>query len=336
MIRVAKNILKWLLSKLAREIHDERTGKALGSALCLNTPWGIWMIGLPHAVRMVFLPEKTTRYTRHRIGFATHEEPDFESMGEWGSARAESLLWVILDHRNPEAVQELLNYWKALSYLEDSILMAHAGREEDFRSLEVSNKIFVGDSDIRTIMHPLQKQSYHGVFREVSAWMKGRDFSAVVLVEYDHLPLVSDWGVKLCRVIEREQADVLCHHLTRVDNTNASHYLYHLQDFRFPKLWEHCSRREDKGVFLNAIMTGSLWKRAAFEELASRKEPFPVYLELYLPSLAHHIGCRVRSLSEQDQFVQIIPIQEPFCKSWLGKGAWSIHQVKSLAGFSGF
>lgn len=335
MPRSIKKILLWIAKRLGGEVRDVRTGQKLGRALCLTGPWGIWMIGLPHAVRMMFLPEKTTRYTQHRIGFSTHEEPDYPTLRDRGDARADSLLWAILVHQQPGTIQDLLSYWKALGYPLERMLLVHAGNEEDFKALDVPNKVFVPDKEIRTIHHPLERQSYHGVFREVSAWMRGRDFSAVALVEYDHLPLVPDWGEKLCGVMELEQADVLCHHLTRVDDTNASHYLYHLQDPRFRELWKGVSVREEKGVFLDAVMTGSLWKRAAFEAVAVRREPFPVYLELYLPSLAHHLGYRVRRCSGQDAFVQVIPMEEPFSKSWVGRGAWSLHQVKSLAVFSG-
>jgi hypothetical protein len=55
-----------------------------------------------------------------------------------------------------------------------------------------------------------------------------------------------------------------------------------------------------------------------------------VYLELYLPSLAHHLGFRVRGHGDQDRFVQVVPMEEPFSKKWLDQGAWSLHQVKNL------
>jgi|694.fasta_scaffold05981_18 hypothetical protein len=332
-------LLKKLLLGIARlmgaEVTDERTGQKLGRALCLAGPWGIWMIGLPHAIRMMFLPEKTTRYTRHRIGFATHEDPDYPSLRDWGDAPADSLLWAILVHQQPGMIQDLLGYWKALGYPLERMLLVHAGNEEDFKALDVPNKVFVPDKEIRTTRHPLDKQSYHGVFREVSAWMRGRNFSSVALVEYDHIPLVPDWGERLCALMERERADVLCHHLRRVDGTNSAHYLYHLPQKGFAEMWRSCSLREEKTVFLNAIMTGSVWRRAVFEEVAARPEPFPVYLELYLPSLAHHLGFRVRHQGVQDHFVQVIPVDSPYAPRWVQEGAWSLHQVKSLAGFSG-
>lgn len=332
-------LLKRLLLGMARlmgaEVTDERTGGKLGKALCLAGPWGVWMIGLPHAVRMMFLPEKTTFYTKQRVGFATHEEPDYASLHEGGDVRSDSLLWAIMVHQQPEQIEALLGYWESLGYSRGRMLFVHAGNKGDFEALDIPNKVFVEDAEIRTTQHPLQRQSYYGVFREVSSWMQGKNFSAVSLVEYDHLPIIPDWAEKLCGLMDLEKADMLCHHLTRVDGTNASHYLYHLQDRRFRDLWKNLSVREEKAVFFDAIMTGSVWRREPFEEVAARQEPFPVYLELYLPSLAHHLGYRVRGHGDQGRFVQVVPIGDPFSPRWVQEGAWSLHQVKSLVGFSG-
>ena len=330
-----KRLLLGMARLMGAEVTDERTGEKLGRALCLAGPWGIWMIGLPHAVRMMFLQEKTTRYTKHRIGFATHEEPDYASLHEGEDVRSDSLLWAIIVHQQPEQIEALLGYWESLGYCRDRMLFVHAGKKADFEAMDIPNKVFVEDAEMRTTHHPLERQSYYGVFREATAWMRGKNFDAVALLEYDHLPLVPDWGEKLCGLINEEGSDVLCHHLTRVDETNASHYLYHLQDSRFLELWKNLSVREEKAVFFDAIMTGSVWRREAFEAVAARKEPFPVYLELYLPSLAHHLGYRVRGYVEQNRFVQVVPMEDPFSDRWIGEGAWSLHQVKSLKGFSG-
>lgn len=292
------------------------------------------MVGLPHAVRPVFIPEATTRYTRQRIGFQMHDEPDYLSLhNSSGVVASEKLLWVVLVHQAPNEVAKLKHYWGQLGFPVERILLVHAGKREDYEGLQVPNKVFVPDQEIRTVHHPIEKQSYGGVFREVTRWMKGREFDAVALVEYDHLPLVPDWGERMCVRLKEEKADVLFHHLCRVDGTNAAHYLYHMGVNGFEDLWRSMSCREEKTVFLNAIVTGSIWRRAAFDAVAARPEPFPVYLELYLPSLAHHLGFRVRGHGQQDQFIKVVPIQEPFSPHWIKEGAWSLHQVKSLAGF---
>jgi len=338
MTAFLKKTALWLARFLGREFSDERTGKPLGRACVLPTPMEPSVVGLPHAVRPVFLPETTTKYTNHRIGFATHEEPDYPSHhAAAGAVAPDRLLWAILVHQAPEEVNRLLRYWEHLGYSSDQMLFVHAGKRSDFESLDVPNKVFVEDADMRTSFHPLEKQSYGGALREVASWLASRDadalYQAVILVEYDHLPLIPDWGVRLCARLEAERADLLCHHLVRVDGTNAAHYLYHLSDPRFENLWKDFSIREEKKLFLNAVMTGSVWRRAALEAVAARKEPFLVYLELYLPSLAHHLGFRVRSHGEQDRFVQVVPMKEPFSPEWMDAGAWSLHQVKAISPF---
>ena len=332
-----KKTALWLLRLLGREFRDERTGHSLGRACVLPSPMDPSVVGLPHAVRPVFLPERTTKYTRHRLGFATHEEPDYPSRHEAaGTVDPDRLLWAILVHQSPAEVTGLLRYWEKLGYSQDRILFVHAGKRDDFEALSALNKVFVEDREIRTTFHPMEKQSYGGALREIAGWLtteRGSRFEAVALVEYDHLPLIPDWGTRLCAGLEEEQADLLCHHLVRVDGTNASHYLYHLSDARFEDLWKGFSLREEKKLFLNAIMTGSVWRRVTLEAVAARKESFPVYLELYLPSLAHHLGFRVRGHGEQDRFVQVVPMAEPFSPKWRESGAWSLHQVKSVSSF---
>ena len=326
-----KKFTLWFARLIGREFHDVRTGESLGRALPLMTPGGATFVGLPHAVRPVFLAETSTKYTKHRIGFQRHPSPDYPSLRTVkGRISDGKILWTILVHHTPSHISALLLYWESLGYSAAQMLFVHAGARADFDTLAVPNKIFVSDQDIRTTFHPMEKQSYGGALREIAAWLEGKFFEAIALVEYDHLPLISDWGSKLCALLEEEGADLLCHHLMRVDGTNASHYLHHLSDRRFADLWQDISVREDKEVFFNAIMTGSFWRRGAFEAVAARKEDFPIYLELYLPSLAHHLGFRVRDYGFQDKFVQVIPMQEPFSTKWQAEGAWSLHQVKNL------
>jgi hypothetical protein len=53
--------------------------------------------------------------------------------------------------------------------------------------------------------------------------------------------------------------------------------------------------------------SGSFWKQDAFEAVAEVEETFPIYLEIYLPTLAHHLGFRLRDLSDPIDFVRRNP-----------------------------
>ena len=78
--------------------------------------------------------------------------------------------------------------------------------------------------------------------------------------------------------------------------------------------------------------TGSFWTREAFDAVAAEKEPFPMYLEIFLPTLAHHLGYRVRALAGGGHWVRHLgDLRSRIGEARLA-GAWTIHPVKSLEG----
>lgn len=371
-----KSLLRSIIAVLGRQVRDERTGEVLGKALVLSLGGRAWLIGLHHPyVRPVFLPESRVKYGRHRIGFATHPPVDYPRLVSPSaillpdspspsflrhlplapaspssdisairyppSAIPHSpILWAILVHQPPEECRSILDCWLKLGFDPSHILLVHGGAKADFDRLDHENAVFVPDENLRTVCHPVEKQSYAGPMRETARWMSDRPFSRVCLVEYDHIPLVPDWGRRLEVFRLQDDADVLFHHLVRVDGTNAPHYLYHLSDPRFRGAWESTSIREDPHVVLNSLATGSFWTREAFDAVAHSLNPpsairhsssaagRPIYLEMDLPTTAHHLGFRVRDMGEQNAFATITPRTRADCEPACAQGAWSLHPVK--------
>jgi hypothetical protein len=243
------------------------------------------------------------------------------------------ILNVVLAHTPPEEIARLAGWWAHVCPPE-SLLLAHGGPEADFPKIAVPNKVRVVSSRLKTRDHPRERQSYTEVFAAVSEWMRGRDFSHVYFAEFDHLPLVGDLGRRLLERLTAEKADVLCHELRRVDDTSWHHYLYHHNDAEFHGYWERISRRADRRAVLSMLGTGSFWTRAAFDAVAAEKEPFPIYLEIYLPTLAHHLGFRLRKLMAEEHCVRSLGDFRGRIRAARHAGAWTIHPVKSLAGLS--
>ena len=241
------------------------------------------------------------------------------------------ILNVVLTHTPPTEIVRLAAWWAHVAP-EDSLLIVHGGPDGDFPSIAVPNKVHVSSKRLQTEDHPRERQSYTEVFAAASAWMKGRDFSHVYFAEFDHLPLVADLGQRLLARIEQEKADVLGHHVRRVDGTGLHHYLYHCGDPRFHPHWAKISRRADKRAVLAMVGTGSFWTREAFDAVAAEAEPFPIYLELYLPTLAHHLGFRVRSLREEEHHVSNLGDFRDRIAEAQRAGAWTIHPVKGTQG----
>ncbi|HZR79336.1 MAG TPA: hypothetical protein VFA58_09005 [Chthoniobacterales bacterium] len=243
----------------------------------------------------------------------------------------ENVLNVILTHQSPAEVDRLADFWK--STVDDAnLLIAYGGPITSFPKIELENKIFIDDANLRTVDHQREGQSYTGIFRNVSQWLANNCKRAdlVTLFEFDHLPLIADLNMRQMQRMRTEQADVLAYHLARVDGTSHAHYLYYTANAEFSRFVRELSVREDRDVVLSMFGTGSCWKREAFDAVAQFNEPFPIYFEVYLPTLAHHLGFRLRDYADQDLFVTNLGDRSGEIDRARERGAWTLHPVKNL------
>ena len=237
------------------------------------------------------------------------------------------VLNVLLTHQKSNAVAVMVDWWAKCVPRED-IVLAYGGSREDFDALAFPAKLFIDDPRLRTRDHPRERQSYGAVFRAVAAWMEGRDYGYVHFAEYDHVPLVADLNQRQVSLLAAEGADVLGFHLRRVDDTNCAHYLSHAAVPEFFPFWKRVTCRRDARVVLSMIATGSCWTREAFAAVAAAAEPHPMYVEIFPPTLAHHLGFRLRDYGPQTRFVRHIGDGLPELAEARKGGAWTIHPVK--------
>lgn len=213
-------------------------------------------------------------------------------------------------------------------------VILHGGSAADFGGVAHGAKVFCGDdARLRTRDHQRDKQGYGGVFAALARWLAEHRpaWTHVHLVEYDQLPLRRDLGALLLQALSAESADVLGFRMLRVDGTSHPHFLYHSADPRFLPYFAGLSRRKEKGVILSMFGSGSIWTRAAFEAVAATPEPFPIYLELALPSTAHHLGFRVRRFpAEAEAWIENLGDRIDEIPAAQRAGGWSIHPVKSM------
>jgi hypothetical protein len=238
------------------------------------------------------------------------------------------LLNVVISHRSSAEVSDCLNSWAARAPRED-VLIAFGGTEADFAALDHPRKEFIRSPRLRTSDHQRERQSYTEVFHAAARHLRDAEFTHVYVAEYDHQPLVADLGVRLLERLAAERADVLGHQLLRVDGTSSAHYLNHIIDPRFHEFWKTISRRKDTSVVLNMFGSGSFWTREAFLAVAAHDEPFPMYLEIWLPTLSHHLGFRLRDFGDQNKFVRSLGDWGGQIEEARRAGAWTIHPVKA-------
>ncbi len=209
-------------------------------------------------------------------------------------------------------------------------MLCYGGSQENFAQIAHEPKIFIDDPRLRTRDHQRERQSYTRIFQKASAWLRDRpQFGYVYFAEFDHWPVAKDFEARLIERLQREGADVLAHQLARRDQTSCVYYLSHLNDPRFLPWLRQISRRAEPAVVLNMFGSGSFWTREAFLSVGEAAEPFPMYLETYLPTLAHHLGFRVRDFQEQNRFVSVTGDRYAEIEPARQSGAWTIHPVKT-------
>ena len=230
----------------------------------------------------------------------------------------------------------MLDWWEARAKIKpEALLVAYGGSAADFEAIAHHQKVFVDDARLRTSDHTRERQSYHGLFRVAANWLDlspGVACTHIYFAEFDHVPLVPDLNQRQLDALVRESADVLGLCLERIDGSNNPHYLHHAADPAFRQFWKDLTCREDSQIVLNMLGTGSFWTREAFIATANAPEPLPIYLELFLPTTAHHLGYRVRPYPDLCARAHVSPIGdagEDLAQAE-ATGAWTIHPVKTL------
>ena len=238
---------------------------------------------------------------------------------------------VILTHQPAAAVSRMLAHWN--NHVETgSILLAYGGSQAEYDRIEHRQKFYVQDARLQTRDHQREFQSYTALLVMAADFLRakrsGTEF--VHFAEYDHLPLAQDLNRRQIERLRSERADVLGYHLQRIDGTSYPHSLYHVSNPQFRDFWRGITRRSSPQVILSMFGSGSFWKREAFMAVAGCKEPFPMYMEIYLPTLAHHLGFRLRDFGEQNAFVHNLGDRTNMIEQAGQVGAWTLHPVKKL------
>lgn len=306
-------------------IRDAYTGKKICRGLVCAWEGSVHVIGADAALIPVPMMQKRMTYWRQFIGFTTHPPVDFGRREPAISLLAQSplaekppkVLTVVLDHRDQPTIQKLHDLWCPKFCPAGHLLLAYGGNREAFDALPQSQKVFVDDPRLRTRDHQREAQSYRGVFATVAEWMDGRDFTHVLFMEGDHVPLALDIVDRYLNFLSSEDADVAGFHLSRIDGTLHPHWLASGAD---PTKQE---------VMLSMLGTGHFWKREAWDAVARHTDKSDLYLELDLPTTAHTLGFRLRPLENPANAVMALPSQlKTTPKSAAAAQAWSIHPVK--------
>ena len=235
---------------------------------------------------------------------------------------------VLISHQTPPEVLAMCGAWQRLNP-EALIHVAYGGPEDAFEALAWPGRTFIRDPRLRTRDHQRERQSYRGIMREVVGALSGSGVARVLMVECDVVPLRAGL-VEFLRIQEAEQqAQVLGVGLRRVDGTSHPHFLAH-QSHRCFQAWLDSSIRPDKDVVLMMLGCLTWWTWEAFAATAGAAEPMPVYLELAMPTTAHHLGFRVRNLPLLEADLEPVGELEHLLPQRQSEGRWVLHPCKQF------
>ena len=326
-----------IVDLFASEISDCVTGQSLGRGLvigCGTSPIVMGHQGLPPLIPK-FLPQKRLTYWKQVIGFTTHPAPDFsrldEVVTEVSQVQNGKVMNLLLTHSIGEKFDRLLECWKPICP-EENLWIAFGGTREDFEKLDYPRKVYIEDPKLRTRDHQRERQSYTGIFKAMAPVVDREKPDFIYLCEYDHLPVVTDLNERQLKAIRAEKADVMGHWLYRVDGTGHAHFLFQEADPGFYPFLKSISRRSDPSVVLTMFGSGSFWSREAFLAIATQAQPIECYLELYLPTMAHHLGFRVRRWNEDQHLISNLPSPRVTVEEARKRNCWTVHPVKELSG----
>ena len=330
MKRLLRALFLKAISPFFSKIRDHRTGEVLGKG---------WLVPLGGRVRLIgyrgrplipeFLPQQRLCFWKQEIGFTARGPVDFPSDSGKGSEKSSSprVLHLVITHRGGEEFVRLLSWWKPFCSQED-LWVVFGGTRGEFEALEYPRKVFVDDPGLRTQDHQREKQSYAGILKATAPIVERESPDYVYLCEYDHLPVQADFMNRQLRELREEGADVMAHYLERVDGTSSAFALFHDADPAFSTFWKEVSRRDDPSAVLWMFGSGSLWTREAYLAVATGEQRIPCYFEVYLPTLAHHLGFRVRRWKEDSHLVTNLPSADVTVETAASRGAWTVHPVK--------
>lgn len=235
---------------------------------------------------------------------------------------------IIVTHQSAEQIARMLAWWKTAAP-DDSLWIAYGGRREEFQKVAWGQKFFLESNRIRTHDSQRERQSYQEVFQKAVSLGVLENQRYVHLAEFDQLPLQPALNMLQTRVLKRLRADVLGYRLARIDGTNHAHFLHHSHDPAFGNYWRTLSKRAEKEVVLSFVGFGSFWTVEAFRAVAAESEPFPIYLEVWMPTMAHHLGFRVRRIDEPGKYNALEGEAAGLMDDATAAGVWNLHPVKS-------
>jgi hypothetical protein len=207
-----------------------------------------------------------------------------------------AFLTAVLTHLDDPLVRGQRDYLQALAP-ESRFVFCFGGRRADFERLTVEDALFIDEPSLHAAP---RERSHTRVLTTVYERLVRDDpeVELVYFVEFDHLILRPDFERELASLADRTGAGLLAKAASPRNDTNWPHFLRYRDDERVNRFFAGISRREDHGIRWGCLGTGMLFRREALAAFCSIGEHLHVYVEMFVPTVVHHLGFDVVDVDE--------------------------------------
>jgi hypothetical protein len=199
-----------------------------------------------------------------------------------------TIVTALITHLDADRAARQLAYLRALAP-QSRFVLCHGGRREEFERIAEPGALFVEDPSLRG---PNKDQSYNQVLAAVYESCVRNDpaVELVYFIEYDHLILSGGFEDELRALAARSPAGLFGKYASERSDSNWAHLTRYRGDEQLARFFRRISRREDHSRRWGCLGTGMLFRRAALEAFCSVEDAPHAYLELFIPTVVHHLG----------------------------------------------
>lgn len=245
-----------------------------------------------------------------------------------------TLLTALVSHLGPAEVHSNIEHLRTVAP-NSPVALCHGGSHEDFEAIEHEHKLFIEEPGLRSEAATVQSytEALHKVFAAYVA--PNPAVAAVLLMEFDQIPLDGSFYGRLNGLLEETGADFLGKGCSDRTATNWWHRVRYRDDPSLLKYLARLSVRRDPQRLLGCLGTGFIMRRKVLEAFAAVDHLPGIYVELYLPTLVHHLGFRTEDVDRVSGLYENVRWTPPYeLKEVLQlkrSGATVVHPFKSAA-----
>jgi hypothetical protein len=237
----------------------------------------------------------------------------------------------VLGHTAPAHLEPLLSYMQSLSP-DVPVVLFHGGQRESFEKINWHKKVFCADPNLRGLSSDHNhRELFNAMAQFARDEVSGEDW--ILFTEADCIPLQRNYAEEVTRLAGLARADFAACNLHNQTFTNADWYQREIKKSEWLGVIARNSCREHCDQVYHYLGCLMLCRAHFLQRWLDVSHPStPVYFEIYVPTLAYHLGLEMVNLydlSHQFDFCRYRPeFEASSVPEALEKDALFLHPAK--------